>query len=183
MIFMSEKSAKKTALPKKTASFERLLQIRKQFTKERVHSSGEQEHLMELVVDLGGVSIINNSASVDIDSTWYAMDQIEGKIIWITGGVDRGNNYDYLREIVKAKVKAIIVLGEHNLNVFRYFSQDGPSLMMSANLMDEAVEHAVVMAAKGDTILFSPGCPSYDLYENFEERGTDFKRAVTVLTK
>lgn len=166
-----------------SGSFDHLIEIRKQFVHEKVQSSGPQEHLMEFVADIGGVSVINNASSVDIDSTWYAMDKIEGRIVWITGGVDRGNNYGYLKELVQAKVRAIIVLGDHNLNVLRYFSSDGPSLMMNASTMEEAVEHALIVSSKGDTILFSPGCPSYDLYENCEERGTDFKRAVRGLSR
>lgn len=180
---MEENIEKSISQRQRAGSHERLIQIRKQFVREKVISSGQQEHLMELVAEMGGVSIINNSSSVEIDSTWYAMDQLDGPIIWITGGVDRGNNYSYLKELVHAKVKAIIVLGDHNINVFRYFSEEGPSLMMNANNMDEAVEHAIVMAVKGDTILFSPGCPSYDLYENSDERGVDFNRAVSALMR
>jgi UDP-N-acetylmuramoylalanine--D-glutamate ligase len=180
---MKEKPIDTIRALRKATSFERLIRIRKQFAKEKLNSFGHDEHFMELVADIGGVYLINNSSSVDIDSTWYAMDQINGPIVWVTAGVDRGNNYNLLKELVRDKVKAIVVLGEHNLNVFKFFGNDGPNLIVNASHMDEAIEHAIVMSSKGDTVLFSPGCPSYDLYENWEERGKDFKRAVSKLVK
>jgi UDP-N-acetylmuramoylalanine--D-glutamate ligase len=180
---MEGKSGKIVDSLPKVSSADRLKQIRRQFVSERIDAMKPHEHAMELVSQMGGVSIINNSSSVDIESTWYAMDQIDGKIIWIAGGVDRGNNYNLIKEIVHDKVTAIIVLGNHNMSIFKFFNQAGPSLILNASTIDEALEHSVVIAKRGDTILFSPGCPSYDLYENYEQRGSDFKRAVDRLIR
>jgi UDP-N-acetylmuramoylalanine--D-glutamate ligase len=169
-------SSSKSAM--KATSMDRLIKIRKDFIKERLSSLQSEEHNFETVDVVNGVTYINNSSSTDVDSTWLAMDKIENNIIWIVGGVDRGNDYTMLKDLVNDKVLHIVCLGTYITKIFKAFSQSSSHVIINASSADEAVHHASLLAKEGDTVLLSPACASYDLFESVEDRGQQFKRAV-----
>lgn len=176
----NKKTGQQSDSVKRATSLERMMRIRQNFVRDRLskyeHSS--EEHYMEACGVFNGVKVINNSGSVDIDSTWFALERIEKPCIWITGGVDKGEDFSVLEELVGEKVKAIVCLGASAWRLIRQFENKGPVLLVNASSIEEAVQHAAVVARSGETILFSPACPSYDLFENFEHRGEAFKKAV-----
>jgi len=165
----------------KATSMDRLIKIRKDFIKERLNSLQSHEHNFEVVNVVNGVTYINNSASTDVDSTWLALDKIEKNIIWIAGGVDRGNDYSMLKDLVNDKVLHIVCLGTYITKIFKAFSNNNSHLIINASSADEAVHHASLLAKEGDTVLLSPACASYDLFESVEDRGIQFKQAVNDL--
>jgi UDP-N-acetylmuramoylalanine--D-glutamate ligase len=165
----------------KATSMDRLIKIRKDFIKERLNSLQSDEHNFEVVNVVNGVTYINNSASTDVDSTWLALDKIEKNIIWIAGGVDRGNDYSMLKDLVNDKVLHIVCLGTYITKIFKAFSNNNSHLIINASSADEAVHHASLLAKEGDTVLLSPACASYDLFESVEDRGIQFKQAVNDL--
>jgi UDP-N-acetylmuramoylalanine--D-glutamate ligase len=165
----------------KATSMDRLIKIRRDFIKERLNNMQVEEHNFEIVQEVKGVTYINHSASTDVDSTWLALEKVDKNIIWIVGGVDRGNDYSMLKDLVKDKVLHIVCLGNYITKIFKAFSQFEEKLIVNASSADEAVHHAAMLARAGDTVLFSPTCASYDLFENVEARGNEFKRAVNDL--
>lgn len=157
----------------------RLLQMRKEIERENYTELNSSEHRLEKVGEFNYVEFINDSISTDLDSTWLALEKMEKPIIWIVGGVDKGNDYGVLADIMREKVKAIICLGKDNSTLFKIFQyQNIVPLIVDAKEMKEAVEYSYHWAKKGDVVLFSPACPSYDLYENYEVRGNSFKNSV-----
>lgn len=135
------------------------------------------EHRLEPVINVGGVIFINDSKATNINSAWYALESVQGNIIWIVGGVDKGNDYSLLLDLVKEKVKAIVCLGKNNSAIHNAFDK------IVTNIADaESMEMAVVLsynfAKKGDTVLLSPACASFDLFENYEDRGRQFKQNI-----
>jgi UDP-N-acetylmuramoylalanine--D-glutamate ligase len=165
----------------KATSFDRLIKIRKEFIKERLSCLQNELHNFETVAVVNGVTYINNSASTDVDSTWLALDKVEKNIIWIAGGVDRGNDYSMLKDLVNDKVLHIICLGTFITNIYKAFGQTNVHVIINTSSAAEAVHHASVLAKEGDTVLLSPACASYDLYESIEDRGDHFKNAVNDL--
>ncbi|MFN4812302.1 MAG: glutamate ligase domain-containing protein [Bacteroidota bacterium] len=165
----------------KATSMDRLIKIRRDFIKDRLNNMQVEEHNFEIVQEVKGVTYINHSASTDVDSTWLALEKVDKNIIWIVGGVDRGNDYSMLKDLVKDKVLHIVCLGNYITKIFKAFSQFEEKLIVNASSADEAVHHAATLAKAGDTVLFSPTCASYDLFENVEARGNEFKRAVNDL--
>lgn len=176
-----EKSQSSSKSAMKVTSMDRLIKIRKDFIKQRLNLLQSEEHNFETVNVINGVTYINNSASTDVDSTWLAMDRIENNIIWIVGGVDRGNDYTMLKDLVNDKVLHIVCLGTYITKIFKAFSQSSQHVIINASSAEEAVHHASLLAKEGDTVLLSPACASYDLFENVEDRGQQFKRAVNDL--
>jgi len=138
------------------------------------------EHRMELVSNLYGIEFINDSKATNVNSTWYAMETLEKKMIWIAGGQDKGNNYDILKPLVKDKVKVLICLGKDNKRLKESFSDSIEHIEETQN-MREAVHKAYTLAENGDAVLLSPSCASFDLFKNFEDRGEQFKKAVLSL--
>lgn len=175
-------NSKKTGLQsdsvKRATSHERLIRIRQNFVKDRLSKFGNEVHFMESCGVRNGVSIINHSGSVDVDSTWYALETVEKPCIWIAGGVDKGEDFSVLSDLVSEKVKVIIALGQSAWKLIRQFENKGPVLLVNANSIEEAVQHASVVSREGETVLFSPACASYDMFESFEQRGEAFKKAV-----
>ncbi len=151
--------------------------IRKAYIKESFSGFQQVEHRLELVAFIKGMEFINDSKSSTINSTWYALESTPRPIIWIVGGVECGNDYQFLRQLVRTKVKGIICLGLDNTRIHEAFDElDIP--MTDALSMEEAVDIAYYMGNNGDAVLLSPACPSFDLFENFEERGIAFRKAV-----
>ena len=140
------------------------------------------EHRMERVVVLNDVEYINDSKATNVDSTFYALDSIEDNVIWIAGGVDKGNDYSQLIPLVNSKVHGMICLGKDNQKLHTTFGGFVKRIENAKNA-DEAVKKASAMAGKGFTVLLSPACASFDLFKNYEDRGLKFKQAITKLIK
>lgn len=137
-------------------------------------------HRMEKVATIGGVQYINDSKSTNVNSTYFALDSINKPIIWIAGGKDKGNDYESIKSMVGTKVKAIICLGLNNLSLHESFGNLVPT-MIDTYSAEEAVEIAQRYAEPGDVVMLSPACASFDLFENYEDRGDKFKNAVNEL--
>ena len=138
------------------------------------------EHRMEMVAKIDGVQYVNDSKATNVDSVYYALDGIKAKIIWIVGGVDKGNDYSLLKELVKEKVKHIVILSKHPENILKAFGKMGIPIWQTDNTKS-AVEYAKKQAASEDFVLLSPACASFDLYNNYEDRGNQFKHQVNKL--
>jgi UDP-N-acetylmuramoylalanine--D-glutamate ligase len=154
--------------------------IRKEKIREAIASFESLAHRMEVVATVRGVEFINDSKATNVNSTWYALESMTKPVILILGGVDKGNDYELIRELVGEKVKAIVCLGEDNRKIHEAFDQRVP-VIVDTQSADEAVFTAYHLAKKGDTVLLSPACASFDLFKNFEDRGDQFKKAVREL--
>ena len=155
-------------------------ELRNQTMKESMESYVNIEHRLEHVACIGGVNYINDSKATNVNSVWYALESFSPDIILIMGGVDKGNDYDMLRDLVKTKVKAIVCIGKDNVRIHESFEEDTDVIVNSSSMQD-AVEIASYLAKKGDTVLLSPACASFDWFKNYEERGDKFKEAVMSL--
>lgn len=155
----------------------KLLGIRKDVIRESLAGFESIEHRLEPVLQIYGIQFINDSKATNVNSTWYALESMQTPTIWIVGGVDKGNDYSELYALVQQKVKAIICLGVDNTKLHAEF-EDKVQFMIDAADMDEAVRIAYKLGEKGDSVLLSPACASFDLFENYEDRGRQFKEAV-----
>lgn len=135
------------------------------------------EHRLEKVETINGVEFVNDSKATNVNSTWYALDSMQTPVVWIVGGIDKGNNYQELYELVQQKVKAIVCLGVDNEKLHRFFKALN-IVIVDAKSMQSAVGKAFDLAKKGDTVLLSPACASFDLFKSYEDRGTQFKNEV-----
>ncbi len=151
--------------------------IRKQKIREAIQSFEALEHRMEYVSTVRGVEFINDSKATNVNSTWYALESMDKPTILILGGVDKGNDYSLIRDLVKEKVKAIVCMGVDNRKIHEAFQND-VALMVNTASAEEAVKAAFHFATKGDVVLLSPACASFDLFKNYEDRGRQFKEAV-----
>lgn len=157
-----------------------LMEIRKESIKQSLSDFQNIAHRLEFVASIHGISFINDSKATNVNSTWYALEYMDKPTVWIVGGVDKGNNYDLLKSLVCDKVKAIVCLGLDNTNIHKAF--DGlVETIVDTESASEAVGTAYYLAEKGDTVLLSPACASFDLFENYEDRGNQFKKAVNEL--
>ncbi len=154
-----------------------LLQIRKESIRNSVQHFQGASHRMEKVLKINHVNYINDSKATNVNATFYALESVKSPIVWIVGGVDKGNDYASLMPLVREKVKAIICLGEDNQKLKTAFEGIG-ELFIETYAMSEAVKVAYKVAERGDTVLLSPACASFDLFENYEDRGNQFKEAV-----
>lgn len=154
-----------------------LMRIRKETIRESLSNFQGVEHRLENVLKIQNVQYINDSKATNINSTFYALDSMKTPTVWIVGGVDKGNDYSELMQLVREKVKAIVCLGVDNRKIMDAFS-NVVDVMVETSSMQEAVKVAQKLAEKGDTVLLSPACASFDLFENYEERGKQFKNAV-----
>lgn len=158
----------------------KLVGIRKETIKQCLSDFQNVEHRLESVANIHGIEFINDSKATNINSVWYALESLNNKVIWIAGGIDKGNDYTKLFELVKQKVKAIVCLGIDNEKLIDAF-KDKVEFITETSSAEEAVSVAYYLARKGDTVLLSPACASFDLFENYEERGRKFKDAVKAL--
>ena len=154
-----------------------LLNIRKQTIRESLTNFQGVEHRLEKVLKIQGVQYINDSKATNVNSVFYALDSMTTPTVWIVGGVDKGNDYDELMPLVREKVKAIVCLGVDNTKISNAFN-NVVDVMVETTSMSEAVQLAQRLAEKGDSVLLSPACASFDLFENYEDRGKQFKQAV-----
>ncbi len=155
----------------------KLLGIRKEVIRESLAGFESIEHRLEPVLQVYGIDFINDSKATNVNSTWYALESMQKPTIWIVGGVDKGNDYSQLHKLVKEKVKAIVCLGVDNAKLHAEFEEMVPFMIDAAD-MDEAVRISYKLGAKNDAVLLSPACASFDLFENYEDRGRQFKAAV-----
>lgn len=158
----------------------RLENIRKETIRDSFSDFVNVEHRLEFVAKVHGIEFINDSKATNVNSTWFALESMEKPTVWIVGGVDKGNNYEELKELVKAKVKAIVCLGTDNQKIIDSFS-DVVETIVEAKSAVEAVGFGYQLAKKDETVLLSPACASFDLFENYEDRGNQFKTAVKQL--
>ena len=156
------------------------LELRKEKIREAVTTFQSLEHRMEPVATIRGVEFINDSKATNVNSTWYALESMNKPTILILGGVDKGNDYSLITELVKEKVKAIICLGTDNRKIHEAFGNI-TSPIVNTGSASEAVHAAFHFASKGDVVLLSPACASFDLFKNYEDRGNQFKKAVREL--
>jgi UDP-N-acetylmuramoylalanine--D-glutamate ligase len=155
----------------------KILNIRKEVIRESLADFKGVEHRLEPVITVCGINFINDSKATNVNSTWYAIECMENNIIWIVGGVDKGNDYSELFPVVKKKVKAIVCLGKDNKKIIEAF-KDKVATIVETTSMEEAVRSSYYLAKKGETVLLSPACASFDLFKNYEDRGRQFKQAV-----
>lgn len=154
-----------------------LLDIRKEKIRESLANFQNIEHRLEFAGRIKGVEYINDSKATNVNSAWYALESMERPVIWIAGGVDKGNDYNALRALVRDKVRVIVALGTDNRKIHEAFQKD-VDMIVNTGSMEEAVHVASGLANRGDVVLLSPACASFDLFHNYEERGRLFKEAV-----
>lgn len=154
-----------------------VLQIRNENIRESLAEFKGVEHRLERFLKVHGIDFINDSKATNVNSTWYALESMSKQTVWIVGGVDKGNNYDELVDLVRSKVKAIVCLGKDNSKIMKAFKDVVPNIVETKNMVD-AVRSAYYLAKNGDAVLLSPACASFDLFENYEDRGRQFKVAV-----
>lgn len=158
----------------------RLEGLRKDTIRESFLDFRNVEHRLEKVSMVRGVEFINDSKATNVNSTWYALETIDKPIIWIAGGVDKGNDYENLLPLVEKKVRYIVAIGEDVLKIHHAFSKK-VEMIVNTQSMEEAVKMAYHLSQDGDCVLLSPACASFDLFENYEDRGRQFKQAVKML--
>ncbi|MDX1652825.1 MAG: UDP-N-acetylmuramoyl-L-alanine--D-glutamate ligase [Brumimicrobium sp.] len=158
----------------------RLVELRKESIRESLSDFTNVEHRLEFVAKVNGIEFINDSKATNINATWYALESMNAPTVWIVGGVDKGNDYQELIGLVKEKVKAIICLGKDNEKIKEAFHGVVDTILETQSPM-EAVAYGYQLAKKNETVLLSPACASFDLFENYEDRGQQFKNAVRSL--
>ena len=154
-----------------------VMDIRKEKIRDAVQTFQTLEHRMETVATIRGVEFINDSKATNTNSTWYALEMMTKPTILILGGVDKGNDYSFIKGLVKEKVKAIVCMGADNRKIHEAFGNEIGLMVNTDNAID-AVQAAFHFADKGDVVLLSPACASFDLFKNYEDRGKQFKQAV-----
>ena len=157
-----------------------LMKVRKQTIRESLSDFENEEHRLEKVLRINGVQYINDSKAVNVNATYYALETIDVSTVWIVGGIDRGNDYEALLPLVNEKVKAIICLGFDNQKIIDSFGNI-VEFMIETPSIEEAVKIAYKLTESGEAVILSPACASYDMFENYKDRGNQFKNAVRQL--
>mgnify|MGYP005849951165 FL=1 len=157
-----------------------VLKIKKEIIRESLMDFRGVEHRLEPVLKVHGIHFINDSKATNVNSTWYALESMHTPVIWIAGGVDKGNDYSELIDLVKEKVRAIVCLGVDNKKLHEAF-EGVVETMVDCTSMKDAVRSAYYLAKDGDSVLLSPACASFDLFKNYEDRGKQFKECVREL--
>jgi len=157
-----------------------ILNIRSESLRDSFSDFQNIEHRLELIGKVNGVEYINDSKATNVNATWFALESMNKPVIWVVGGVDKGNDYSQLKDLVSEKVKAIICLGKDNKKIIAAFKDLVPVIIETESAADSVYQSSRI-AINGDTVLLSPCCASFDLFENYEERGRLFKRAVKAL--
>lgn len=157
-----------------------ILEIRKETIRESLQDFKSLEHRLEFVASVNDIDFINDSKATNVNSVWYALESMNKPVIWIAGGIDKGNDYSLMQDIVRNKVKAIVCLGKDNRKIHEAFNRT-VDMIVNTESMKDAVNAARHFATPGDVVLLSPGCASFDLFEDFEDRGRQFKQEVKSL--
>jgi UDP-N-acetylmuramoylalanine--D-glutamate ligase len=158
----------------------RIVDIRKEIIRESLQDFQNIEHRLEFVASINGIEFINDSKATNVNSTWYALESMEKPVVWICGGQDKGNDYNELLDLVKTRVKAIICLGKDNKKIIDAF-KGAVDIIVETDNASDAVAASYKIGKKGDVVLLSPACASFDLFQNYEDRGMQFKGAVRSL--
>ncbi len=158
----------------------KVLELRNETIRDSMVSFKNIEHRLEHVAKISGIDFINDSKATNVNSTWYALESMTQDVVLIMGGVDKGNDYNMLKELVQQKVKAIVCMGKDNKAIHAAF-EDDVDIIVNTFSAHEAVQVAYHLAKKGETVLLSPACASFDLFKNYEDRGDQFKAAVKEL--
>jgi UDP-N-acetylmuramoylalanine--D-glutamate ligase len=158
----------------------RLLEIRKENIRTALSTFPGVEHRLEHVLRIRDVEYINDSKATNVNSTWYALESVKKPVVWIAGGTDKGNDYSILQGLAEEKVRGLICLGKDNTKLIKSFRDIVPQYV-EVQSMPDAVKTAYRMAKPGDTVLLSPACASFDLFNNYEDRGLQFKQCVREL--
>lgn len=157
-----------------------VVNIRNEKIRESLSDFKGVEHRLERFLKVHGIEFINDSKATNVNSTWYALESMTQPVVWIVGGVDKGNDYSELEQLVKDKVKAIVCLGTDNKKIVDFFAGKVADIVETSDIKD-AVRTAYYLAKDGEAVLLSPACASFDLFENYEDRGRQFKMAVREL--
>ncbi|MEO7800762.1 MAG: cyanophycin synthetase, partial [Ginsengibacter sp.] len=157
-----------------------VMDIRKEKIRDAIATFESLEHRMEAAGIIKGVEFINDSKATNVNSTWFALESMAKPVILILGGIDKGNDYSLIMELVKEKVKAIVCMGTDNRKIHEAFGKQ-VELIVNTESAKDAVQSAFHFANKGDVVLLSPSCASFDLFKNYEDRGKQFKDAVKEL--
>lgn len=158
----------------------KVLELRNESIRESMGEYQNIAHRLEHVSHIGGISFINDSKATNVNSVWYALESMPSNVVLMMGGVDKGNDYNILKDLIKSKVRAIVCIGKDNKRIHEAF-EDDTEIIVDTNSMKDAVNVAYNLAKKGDTVLLSPACASFDLFKNYEDRGDQFKAAVREL--
>ncbi|WP_231461963.1 UDP-N-acetylmuramoyl-L-alanine--D-glutamate ligase [Pedobacter sp. Leaf132] len=158
----------------------KVLELRNDSIRESMGNFKNIEHRLEHVAKISGIDFINDSKATNVNSTWYALESMTTDVVLIMGGVDKGNDYSMLKDLVKSKVKAIVCLGKDNKRIHDAF-EDDVEVIVNTFSAEEAAQIAFHLAKRGDAVLLSPACASFDLFKNYEDRGNQFKAAVKEL--
>ncbi|ARS38516.1 UDP-N-acetylmuramoyl-L-alanine--D-glutamate ligase [Sphingobacteriaceae bacterium GW460-11-11-14-LB5] len=158
----------------------KVLELRNESIRESMGNFKNIEHRLEHVAKISGIDFINDSKATNVNSTWYALESMTSDVVLIMGGVDKGNDYNMLKDLVKSKVKAIVCLGKDNKRIHDAF-EDDVEVIVNTFSAEEAAQIAFHLAKRGDAVLLSPACASFDLFKNYEDRGNQFKAAVREL--
>jgi UDP-N-acetylmuramoylalanine--D-glutamate ligase len=157
-----------------------VLRIKKETIRERLMDFKNVEHRLEPVISVHGIEFVNDSKATNINSAWYALESMNRPVVWIVGGVDKGNDYAEMLEVVERNVKAIVCLGKDTKKIHAAFSKV-VDVIVDTNSMKDAVNSAYYLAKEGEVVLLSPACASFDLFDNYEDRGQQFKAEVRAL--
>ena len=155
----------------------KLLNIKNESIRNSLMTFQAVEHRLQQIAEIDGIKFINDSKATNVNATYYALESMKQPTIWIVGGKDKGNDYTEIEDLVKRKVKAIVCLGIDNQKIIDFF-QDKKELIYSTSSMEEAVKISKSLAQSGDAVLLSPCCASFDLFDNYEDRGNKFKKEV-----
>jgi UDP-N-acetylmuramoylalanine--D-glutamate ligase len=155
----------------------RIVDVRKEIIRESLQDFQNIEHRLEFIATINGIEFINDSKATNVNSTWYALESMQKPVVWICGGQDKGNDYNELFDLVKEKVKAIVCLGKDNSKIIAAF-KGAVDVIVETDNANDAVAASYKIGKKGDVVLLSPACASFDLFQNYEDRGMQFKRAV-----
>jgi len=158
----------------------KVFELRNDSIRESMGNFKNIEHRLEHVAKISGIDFINDSKATNVNSTWYALESMTTDVVLIMGGVDKGNDYGMLKDLVKSKVKAIVCLGKDNKRIHDAF-EDDVEVIVNTFSAEEAAQIAFHLAKRGDSVLLSPACASFDLFKNYEDRGNQFKAAVKEL--
>lgn len=161
-------------------SFSSLLELRQQIIQQSTVDWPSTRHRLESVGVVNGVEFINDSKATNVDLTWYALERLEGEVVWIVGSMDERQDYTSLKEIVKDKVSAIVCLGRIHAPIFKTFMAD-TEVIVGTSSAKEAVQASFALAKGNTKVILSPACSSHDLFENFEDRGHQFEAAIEEL--
>jgi len=158
----------------------KVLELRNESIRESMGEYQNIAHRLEHVAQIAGINFINDSKATNVNSVWYALESMPANVVLIMGGVDKGNDYNILKDLIHSKVSAIVCIGKDNARIHEAFENE-TGVIVNTNSMKEAVTLAYHLAKKGDTVLLSPACASFDLFKNYEDRGNQFKTAVREL--